>query len=32
MTDVIIEKQGNVAIVKIDHMKALNALSTDMYG
>lgn len=32
MTDVIIEKQGHVAIVKIEHMQALNALSTDMYG
>ncbi len=32
MTDVIIEKQGNVAIVKIEHMQAMNALSTDMYA
>ncbi len=32
MTDVVIEKKGHVAIVKIEHMKAMNALSTDMYG
>ena len=32
MTDVVIEKKGHVAIVKIAHMKAMNALSTDMYA
>ena len=32
MTDVVIEKKGHVAIVKIEHMQAMNALSTDMYG
>ena len=32
MTDVVIEKGGHVAIVKIEHMKAMNALSTDMYA
>ena len=32
MTDVTIEKKGNVAIVKIEHMSAMNALSTDMYA
>ena len=32
MTDVVIEKKGHVAIVKIDHMQAMNALSTDMCG
>ena len=32
MTDVVIEKKGHVAIVKIEHMKAMNALSTDMYA
>ena len=30
MTDVVVEKQGHVAVVKIEHMKAMNALSTDM--
>ena len=32
MTDVVIEKKGHVAIVKIEHMKAMTALSTDMYA
>ena len=32
MTDVLVEKKGHVAIVKIEHMKAMNALSTDMYA
>ena len=32
MTDVVIEKQGHVAIVKIEHMQALNALSTDVWS
>ena len=32
MTDVVVEKKGHVAIVKIEHMKAMNALSTDMYA
>ncbi len=32
MTDINITKQGNVAIVRIDHMQAMNALSTDMCG
>lgn len=32
MTDVKVEKQGNVAVVTIDHMQAMNALSTDMYA
>ena len=32
MTDVVVEKQGHVAVVKIEHMKAMNALSTDMYA
>jgi len=32
MTDVVIEKKGHVAVVKIEHMKAMNALSTDMYA
>ena len=32
MTDVVVEKKGHVAVVKIEHMKAMNALSTDMYG
>lgn len=32
MTDVTIEKKGHVAIVKIEHMQAMNALSTDMYA
>ncbi|MCI7125853.1 MAG: enoyl-CoA hydratase-related protein [Agathobaculum sp.] len=32
MTDVVIEKKGHVAIVKIEHMQAMNALSTDMYA
>ncbi len=30
MTDVIIEKKGHVAIVKIEHMQAMNALSSDI--
>lgn len=32
MTDIVIEKQGHVAVVKIEHMQAMNALSTDMYA
>ena len=32
MTDVVVEKKGHVAVVKIEHMKAMNALSTDMYA
>ena len=32
MTDVVIEKQGHVAVIKIEHMQAMNALSTDMYA
>ncbi len=32
MTDVVIEKKGHVAVIKIEHMKAMNALSTDMYA
>lgn len=32
MTDVVVEKKGHVAIVKIEHMQAMNALSTDMYA
>ncbi len=32
MTDIVIEKKGHVAIVKIEHMQAMNALSTEMYG
>lgn len=32
MTDVKVEKKGNVAVVTIDHMQAMNALSTDMYA
>jgi enoyl-CoA hydratase len=32
MTDVIVEKKEHVAVVKIEHMSAMNALSTDMYG
>lgn len=32
MTDVVIEKKGHVAIVKIEHMQAMNALSTEMYA
>ncbi len=32
MTDVTLEKKGHVAVVKIEHMKAMNALSTDMYA
>ena len=31
MTDVKVEKKGNVAVVTIEHMQAMNALSTDMY-
>ncbi len=30
MTDVVIEKKGHVAVVKIEHMQAMNALSSDM--
>ena len=32
MTDVKVEKKGNIAVVTIDHMSAMNALSTDMYA
>ena len=32
MTDVVVEKKDHVAVVKIEHMKAMNALSTDMYS
>ncbi len=32
MKDIIIEKKDHVAVVKIEHMKAMNALSTDMYS
>lgn len=32
MTDVKVEKKGNVAVITIEHMKAMNALSTDMYA
>lgn len=32
MTDVIVEQKGKVAVVKIEHMQAMNALSTDMYA
>lgn len=32
MTDVVVEKKGHVAVVKIEHMQAMNALSTDMYA
>ncbi len=32
MTDVKVEKKGNVAVVTIEHMQAMNALSTDMYA
>ena len=32
MTDVVVEKKGHVAVVKIEHMNAMNALSTDMYA
>lgn len=32
MSNIIIEKKDNVAVVKIEHMQALNALSTDMYS
>ena len=32
MTDVKVEKKGKVAIVTIEHMQAMNALSTDMYA
>ena len=31
MTDVKVEKKGNVAVITIEHMQAMNALSTDMY-
>ncbi len=30
MTDVVIEKKNHVAIVKIEHMQAMNALSSDI--
>ena len=30
MTDVKVEKKGNVAVITIEHMQAMNALSTDM--
>ena len=32
MTDVLVEKKGHVAVVTIQHMQAMNALSTDMYA
>ena len=32
MTDVKVEKKGNVAVVTIEHLQAMNALSTDMYA
>lgn len=32
MTDVKVEKKDKVAVVTIDHMQAMNALSTDMYA
>ena len=32
MTDVKVDKKGNVAVVTIEHMQAMNALSTDMYA
>lgn len=32
MSDVKVEQKGHVAVVTIDHMKAMNALSTDMYA
>ena len=32
MTDVKVEKIGKVAVITIEHMKAMNALSTDMYA
>ena len=32
MTDVKVEKKGNVAVITIEHMQAMNALSTDMYA
>ena len=32
MTDVKVEKIGKVAVVTIEHMQAMNALSTDMYA
>ena len=31
MTDVKVEKKGHVAVITIEHMQAMNALSTDMY-
>lgn len=30
MTDIVIEKKGHVAVVKIERMQAMNALSSDM--
>ena len=30
--EILIEKKGHVAVVKIEHMSAMNALSTDMYA
>ena len=32
MSDVLVEKKDHVAVVKIEHMQAMNALSTDMYS
>ncbi|MBS5166212.1 MAG: enoyl-CoA hydratase/isomerase family protein [Butyricicoccus pullicaecorum] len=32
MTDVLVEKKGHVAVITINHMQAMNALSTDMYA
>ena len=32
MSDIVIEKKEHVAVVKIEHMQAMNALSTDMYS
>ncbi len=32
MSDILVEKKEHVAVVKIEHMQAMNALSTDMYS
>jgi enoyl-CoA hydratase/carnithine racemase len=32
MSDVKVEKKEHVAVVTIEHMQAMNALSTDMYS
>jgi len=32
MSDVLVEKKEHVAVIKIEHMQAMNALSTDMYA